>query len=273
MIKFAAITPHPPIIIPGIGKSSDLKLVQKTIISLEKLAEKISEYDIDTVIIISPHGVIYPDRMNIWYGGEFSGNFSQFNAPQIKFDFSSDDDLAKSIIKQSDENGIKCNANSENFVLDHGVLVPMYYLQKHLDEDIKIVPINYSMFDRLQHYAFGQTIYEICNQDPFKDKNIAIIASGDLSHRLFEGNTGKEFDKNLIDDLKAKDSESILNMDENFIQDAGECGYRSILILLGALEKMSWQPDVLSYEGPYGVGYLVANFVINDTNITNKSNQ
>lgn len=262
MIKFAAICPHPPIMIPGIGQPKDLKLVKKTISAMERLSEDISKYNIDTIIIISPHGIIYPDRINIWLGGEFKGDFSQFNNYSNKFEFDSNDNLANEIINEAQLSGILVNPYTENYTLDHGVLVPMYFLHKHLNENIKIIPINYSMLDRLQHYSFGQIINDVCSKDQFMNKNIAIVASGDLSHRLFEGNIGINFDKNLIEDIKNKDTESILNTDEENISDAGECGYRSILILLGALEKLNYKPEILSYEGPFGVGYLVANFNI-----------
>jgi len=44
--------------------------------------------------------------------------------------------------------------------------------------------------------------------------------------------------------------------------EAGECGLRSFCFLLGILEAsgIDWQPEILAYEGPFGVGYLVANF-------------
>jgi len=51
-------------------------------------------------------------------------------------------------------------------------------------------------------------------------------------------------------------------MDKNLVEEAGECGYRSIIILLGALDGLDWKPEILSYEAPFGVGYLVANFKI-----------
>lgn len=268
MLSFAAITPHPPIIIPGIGQPKDLKLVKKTIEGMKKLSEKISNENIDTLIVISPHGLIYPDRMNIAYGGEFRGDFSQFGALEIKFDFSSDDKLAKEIIAQSEENGTKINAYTENDVLDHGVLVPMYFISQNLPENVKIVPINYSMLSRVNHFRFGETIYQVTNSQKFKNTNIALVASGDLSHRLFYGapagfsEAGAEFDKQLINDLKNKRVSDILEYDNDWIEAAGECGYRSILILLGALSKTKYKPEILSYEGPFGVGYLVANFKI-----------
>lgn len=100
-----------------------------------------------------------------------------------------------------------------------------------------------------------------------KDKNYALIASGDLSHCLKEDGPygfqpdGPKFDKELIDSLKKKDIKNILKLDEKYPQ-AGECGLRSFCFLLGMLEAsgVNWKPEISSYEGPFGVGYLVANF-------------
>ena len=99
------------------------------------------------------------------------------------------------------------------------------------------------------------------------DKKYALIASGDLSHYLKEDgpygfhSDGPKFDKTLIRYLKEKDIKNFLKLDEMFPQ-AGECGLRSFSFLLGILETsgIDWQPEILSYEGPFGVGYLVANF-------------
>ncbi|MBC7194507.1 MAG: AmmeMemoRadiSam system protein A, partial [Caldisericia bacterium] len=41
-------------------------------------------------------------------------------------------------------------------------------------------------------------------------------------------------------------------------EEAGECGYRSILTLLTLMPFEKYKAEVLSYEGPFGVGYLVA---------------
>ena len=74
---------------------------------------------------------------------------------------------------------------------------------------------------------------------------------------------GPKFDKALIEALKKKDIEKILKLDELY-PEAGECGLRSFSFLLGILETsgLKWQAKVLSYEGPFGVGYLVINFTL-----------
>ena len=49
-------------------------------------------------------------------------------------------------------------------------------------------------------------------------------------------------------------------MNPDLIREAGECGYLSIIILLGLLSEIKGSKfKSLSYEGPFGVGYLVAN--------------
>ena len=52
--------------------------------------------------------------------------------------------------------------------------------------------------------------------------------------------------------------EKILTMDPDLVQAAGECGLRSIAVLLGCLDGEAVQTEILSYEGPFGVGYPVA---------------
>jgi len=266
MITFSAITPHPPIIIPGIGKSTDLKLVKNTIKSMEKLADEIAENDPETIIIVSPHALVHQDKFAVYGNPEFHGSFAQFGAPQINFQFKNDLELADKIVKKAKENGINAflfgDSCNRSFELDHGEMVPFYYLTKNLPSNINILPIAYSFQSRADHFAFGQIINKIAESQEFKDKNIALIASGDMSHRLFENSIGKKFDQNIIEYIKEKNTQEILEMDEDFVESAGECGYRSILIALGVLDKLAYKPEILSYEGPFGVGYLVANFRI-----------
>jgi len=283
MISFAAITPHPPIIIPGIGKKEDLKKVKDTIKAMEKLGKEIAEAEPDTIIIISPHALVHQDRFAVYGSPRFFGDFGHFGppriasgeagAPDINFRFENDLELASEIIEKANDAGIKAfpfgDPDSDSFELDHGEMVPLYYLTKHLPESVKILPIAYSYLDRAQHYGFGQIINQIANSQKQKAKRIAIIASGDLSHRLIQGapagysEAGHEFDNQLIEFIKYNKAREIMEMDEELVENAGECGFRSILILYGTLEGMKYQPEILSYEGPFGVGYLVANFTIN----------
>ena len=93
------------------------------------------------------------------------------------------------------------------------------------------------------------------------------IASADLSHVLKPAgpygyhSAGPLFDKLVIKAIKEKDAGQLLRLDAGFLEGAAECGLRSILFLMGAFEGRAYEAEVLSYEGPFGVGYLVATFM------------
>lgn len=265
-LNFAAISPHPPIIVPGIGSSQDSQKVAETVQAMRKLAKSFQEAEIDVLIVISPHMLIYSDRFNVCGMKKLFGSFAPFGAPDIIMEFTNDLELAREIDENSQKNNLKTllyNNDGEFFEMDHGLMVPLNYLTGQQESALKVIPIAYSHVDRAQHFAFGQVLKDVLQKYPART---GLVASGDLSHRLIQGapggysKAGKEFDKKIVEDLKNAKIQEIMYYDEDFIEDAGECGYRSILILLGALDGLDIKPEILSYEGPFGVGYLVANY-------------
>jgi len=146
---------------------------------------------------------------------------------------------------------------------DWGFNVPLYFLAKDFKGETKTFLTGFESPE--VHFDKGRKLYKSLE----KDKNYALIASGDLSHCLKEDGPyglhpqGPKFDKDLIEFLKKKDIENFLKLDEMY-PEAGECGLRSFSFLLGILEeaKINWRAEILSYEAPFGVGYLVAKFKI-----------
>lgn len=258
---FASICPHPPIMIPTIGGPADLKLVSRTIQGMEKLSEKFAKAKPEAVIVISPHGPVDLYYFTINQSPTLVGHFYNFGDFGTELIFENDLEFIKEIEKECKTAKIPLRV-ADISELDHGVLVPLYYLaQKYTN--FKVVPLAYSYLDLETHFKFGKILQKSAIASKCR---IGIIASGDLSHRLTPdapagySPAGKEFDEELIEMLKKKDVKGILNMDPDLVEEAGECGYRSIIILLGALDGLNWQPEIISYEGPFGVGYLVANF-------------
>jgi len=259
-LQFAAIAPHPPIILPTIGKQN-LPKVEKTIEALKELNKKLLEIKPETIIVISPHGEFFTDAFNINTNAVYEANFEQFGDFSTKLTFKPDLEFINHFKEQVETKTPVFLTQHEN--LDHGTSVPLFYLTEGL-KNVKIVPITYCLLNYQKHIEFGQELKEAIFDT---EKKIAVIASGDLSHRLsLDAPAGfskraKEFDKKLIKLLKEKKVENILNMDPGFIEEAGECGLRSILILLGIIKNMNYEFEVLSYEAPFGVGYLVGEFI------------
>jgi len=267
MLKFAAITPHPPVIIPTIGSPSDFRKTAETRKAMEKIAEIFAKIQPDTVILISPHGPVEYEEITINSSPTLFGNFEQFNDFKSSFIFENDLEVTELLYQESKIQKVSIRLLRQP-ELDHGSLVPLYYLIKNHKKNIKIIPIAYSYSDKNNNFNFGKVISDVCGK--IKDKKIVLIASGDLSHRLtidapagFDPE-GVEFDKQLIQALDNNDIRAVLNINKKLIEQAGECGYLSIIILLGVIEQLNKgrifkkvKFKSLSYEGPFGVGYLV----------------
>ncbi len=263
MINFASICSHPPIIIPTIGNSADLKKASETIEAMDSLAEKFKESNTKTILVISPHGPLDFNQFTIIDSPILLGHFYNFGDLKTELIFKNDLEKIDLIEKSCLLKDIPLKKIKEK-ELDHGTLVPLYFLSKKVP-GVKIIPIGYSGLSNREHFEFGKSI-----KKSLKNERIAVIASGDLSHRLTPNAPagyspkGKEFDQKIIGFLRKKKVKEIINMDSKLIEEAGECGYRSILILLGILDNTDWEPEILSYQAPFGVGYLTANFKLNE---------
>lgn len=263
MLKFAAICPHPPIIIPSIGREN-LSLVSTTVQSMKILAKEVRDLGLETIVIISPHGPYQADFMSINGQEALEGDFLDFGADDISMKFANDIDLALGIKNISDSKGVPAEMLGKGIALDHGSMVPLYFLTKHVS-DMMIVPVSFSELDYGKHLEFGKAIFEAIENT---DRKVGLVASGDLSHRLTPdapagySPAGKKFDSIIVELLEAGNADEVLRIDSNLIEEAGECGLRSIIIALGALSSLDSKFKKLSYEGPFGVGYLVGRFLI-----------
>jgi len=229
---------------------------------MEKLAEDFYQSAPDTVIVISPHLQEKTDSFSIGHTPSFKVSFKDFGDLETKLEFKHNIGLAYKI-KESLETKIPVILSHEEN-LDHGSAVPLYYLTK-MYRNVSVIPISYSLSTRQVHFQFGQAIREIIDSTL---ERVAVVASGDLSHCLKEGAPagysprGREFDKLVRKFLVEKDVSAMLNLDESLVKEAAECGFRSILILLGIFDKINYEVELLSYQSPFGVGHLVANLRI-----------
>lgn len=262
-LVFAAITPHPPLLIPSIGKEN-LKKIEKTKLALERLEEELYLSHPDSILIISPHGHLLPDSFTTNFNPTLESDLREFGDLATNLKLKGEMDLAYKIRSASKEGGFKTIMTSEPKI-DHGVAVPLFYLAAHLP-DITVLPVGFSDLDWKTHVDYGYMLKESIMRC---SKRVAVIASGDLSHALTTdapagfNAAGAEFDAKIQELLSTKNAAGMLQLDPKFVDDAAECGFRSFLILMGILRGVNCTYQSHSYEGPFGVGYLTANFVLN----------
>lgn len=270
-ILSAYLFPHPPIIIQEIGMGEEKK-AQKTIEGCESLAKDIKAKSPTTIILITPHGPLFSDAISISFQDELEGDFKNFNNKSLSFKYKNNLQLVRKILDKSYEQNIMIAKIDEEFAkdydislkLDHGTLVPLYFVEKEY-KDFRLIHITYGLLPSIDLYRFGKIIQEVVLES---EENVVLIASGDLSHKLSNEGPypyspyGEQFDKKIVELLGKGDFKSIGSFDLDFSQRAGECGLRSLIILAGFLDKFKIKSEVLSYEGPFGVGYCNAKFLV-----------
>ncbi|MFH1347424.1 MAG: AmmeMemoRadiSam system protein B [Candidatus Margulisiibacteriota bacterium] len=255
-IEFAAIMPHPPIIVPEIGKGQ-LDQVAQTVAAMENIANQLKTKDIDTLIVITPHGEVGQASVPVYASHVFEGSFSSFGLPKPLFSFKGDSELGLAVIKDCD-----FATSCPETLLDHGVLVPLYFLHA-AGLKVPILPIAIAFMPLKKLFEFGKSLAATIKR---MDRKVAIIASADMSHRLTPdapagySPRGLRFDEGLVKLVKNYDVPGILEFDPLLAEEAGQDALWSIAILLGALDGLKVKHELLSYEGPFGVGYMTAVF-------------
>jgi AmmeMemoRadiSam system protein B len=258
-IVFSAIVPHPPLLIPSIGKENIAQL-KITADAFKKLEENLYTSRVDTILIISPHGHVQSQAFSMNLSPEFSASFEEFGDFTTKLRFKGDVGLAHRI-RENLETKAPLQLISQN-ALDYGSAVPLFLLAKSLPQ-VKIIPLYYSGLDLENHFKFGQLL----NRElTYHKERVAVIASGDLSHRLSKeapagfSPKGAKFDQKICELILKKQYSDIFLLNKKLITEASECGLKSIAILLGIIDGIKHEPQKLSYEAPFGVGYLMINF-------------
>ncbi len=257
-IVFAAITPHPPILLPTIGKGAFQELA-KTRKALETLEEELYTAKPNVILIISPHTSLFAESFTLNAHPNFRSSFEQFGDVVTVKNWTGTPEIAAKIGHASKEHGIPLQLVSEER-LDHGASIPLLYLTEHLP-NVKVLPVGYSAMSPKDHFEFGRFLKE---QIMESGKRVAVIASGDMAHCLTKDAphglkpAGALFDKALQSAVKNHDADALLGIDPSLVSDAEECGYRSTLILMGILGDMNYTYTTHAYEYPFGIGYLTA---------------
>ena len=255
----AFVLPHPPIVLPEIGHGEEMK-IQSTTEGFETIAKMIADLKPSTIVIVSPHAVMLRNSFYVCDNPRQRGDFSHFIAPDIRFEVETDTIFVKRLI-QNCEHVERLDIDAG--ILDHGVMVPLYFIRKQWSE-FKLVRLGISHADFTDHVDLGKAIRKTAED---LDENIVFIASGDLSHRLkkdgpygFDAD-GPKFDTAIVDILSQGNFTELRKIDPGLCENAGECGFRSLVVLSGVLDGVKVEAKLHSYEGTFGVGYATASFL------------
>ncbi len=261
-IVFAAIVPHSPVLVPGIGKRHRRKLAA-TAAALRLLEQELYAAQPQLLAIVSPHGAIAADFFGVTAAECLQADFSAFGdftpAPTWR-----GDTVTAQRLRAADETGhhappFRLLGSSE---IDYGVAVPLVLMASRLPR-LPVLPLRISGRSPADHWQFGAFLGQ---QFRTNERRVAVVASGDLSHRLTPHSSagfsprGAAFDRAMLECIRRGDASAVVNLEPGLVAEAAACGFLPIVTVLGLVDGMAVQPVVLNYEGPLGVGLLTAQF-------------
>ena len=256
------MVPHPPMIVPDIGRGSEAQIADTTA-AYERVADEIAALAPDTIVITSPHSIMYSDYIHISPGRSAAGSFAGFRAPNVRFNEEYDTELVKEICRLADEEDFPAGTLGEREKeLDHGTMVPLWFIRNRYKGG-KIVRTGLSGLPLIDHYRFGMMIREAAENT---GRRVVIVASGDLSHKLQDYGPygyvpeGPEYDERIMDVMGRAAFGELLDFDSSFCDKAAECGHRSFVIMGGAFDGTTVRAERLVHQDVTGVGYGICTF-------------
>jgi len=250
--------PHAPVLIPEVGGGRERK-AGSTVDAMWQAAQAVVKSQPDAVVVISPHSPRRPGRFGIWTGKSITGDMGRFGRPDVTLDLPIASALTAAVSEEFAAHGLATWwVTSER--LDHGAFVPLYFLNRSGWRGPTTV-IGLNCPGEGGWRKAGASIRSAARR---LNQRIALVASGDMSHRLQPGAPAgyepraREFDREFVRVLRSGRFEGLNQLDPELQELAAEDVVDSTLIAANAVGMAATGRGVLSYEGPFGVGYCVA---------------
>ncbi len=256
------LLPHPPILVKAVGQGREAE-AGATLAGIQEAVRRCAAFAPETVVVISPHAPLYRDYLYVYSGETLSGTFSRFGAPNAGLSLPGDREFAEAFLERLSEGGIPGGSEGPEgagSALDHGVLVPLWFLSGGVPP-FSLVALSQSALGEDAILQAGRALADTASA---LGRRTCIVASGDMSHRVNRespygmAREGALFDQGVCEALRTSQPSRIRQIDSLVREEAGECGYRSLVMLEGAMPRAS--TELLSYEAPFGIGYCVAFF-------------
>ena len=257
-IQIAVLMPHAPVLVPELA-GERLTQVENTVAAMRKLAQRVMSHQPRALVLVSPHSPRRKRAFGVWTTERHEGSLARFNAPDLAVNLPNDRTMITELMTASDVCGVDLWF-IEDGELDHGAVVPLWFMQEAgWSGPTTIVSLKDEADGGLE--KLGRTIAKAAAR---RGGVVALIASGDMSHRLLPGAPcgyhpdARMFDDEFIRMVDGGNAPGLFDFDRGLRGLAGEDVVDSTVVALAAVDNDMRGHQVLSYEGPFGVGYGVA---------------
>lgn len=257
--RAAVLMCHAPIVIPAIGKDRKGACAATTE-AMREAAAAAAGSGVETLLVLSPHTPRHRQGFGYVPGETLQGDFQSFGIRGLERAYRADAAAAAAVSRQAEKAGLTM-APTPVQTLDHGALVPLWFLQEAgFQGRVAVFGFPWeSAPGEVQRFgaALGAAMANL-------DRTWALVASGDMSHALKPGAPAgfhpraQAFDEAVVGCVRAGRLEDLGSIDPQLRALAAEDVVESLEACHGALGEDRSGTRVLSYEAPFGVGYLVA---------------
>lgn len=250
-VVFAGLMCHAPIVIPQVA-GAQAPRCRSTTRAMRELAARVVASRPDRLVLVSPHSPRLPDSCAAWTG-RHRGDLADFRSPTVRIDLPDAPEVAASLGLPAIPSPDAWPLPPSSDWLDHGAVVPLAFLW---DAGWRGPTAILALPGRaaLDATRLGRALAALPGRT-------AVVASGDMSHRLKPGAPAgydpraADFDRSFVAGLRADDWGAAVSAEPRSV--AAEDVVDSTRIAMAAAGGPQ-NAEVLSYEGPWGVGYTEA---------------
>ncbi|RMH05210.1 MAG: AmmeMemoRadiSam system protein A [Planctomycetota bacterium] len=254
---FAALMPHPPIVVPAVG-GGRCRECAATQDACREVARRLVEHRPDRLILVSPHSPRPERGLGIWPGPRLRGDLGDFGARRTAVDLPAGETAAAALAAAAEDAGVELRRLPADR-LDHGAVVPLWFLVEAgwKGPTTVLAPPWPGGGDPVR---LGRLVAEAGAR---LGGRTALIASGDMSHRTRPGApaghhpAAADHDREVCARIAAGRPLAVADLDPELRRLAAEDVVETTTLVAAAAGD-AVGCEVLSYEDPFGVGYLVA---------------
>lgn len=257
MIETAVLMCHAPIVVPAVGGRRGNEC-STTTRAMRQVAQHVASSRPEVLLLLSPHARRQPASFGLSQGS-VRLDFARFGAPDTAIELPGSSAARASLVRAAQASGVATH-DLEPDPTDHGAAVPAYFLQEAGFSGPTIV-ISLPYPGRNEEARFGEAIARVAEAS---SQRFAIVASGDLSHRLIPGapagyhQNARKFDETFVGRIDRGDLRGACATDPALRDVAAEDAVDSTTIAAAAVDYDARGHELFAYEGPFGVGYAEA---------------
>ena len=245
-----------------------------------EISRRCRELDVDTIVVFDTHWLVnsgYHINNAPHFQGVYTSNELPHFIKNMPYEYDGNTPLGDLLAEAATVAGVRTRAHSDTTLpLEYGTLVPMRYMNE--DRHFKVVSVSAlcTVHDLHDSGTLGAAFRAAIEQD--YDGNVAILASGSLSHRFAQNGVSEdylhkiwspfleEFDHSVIRLWEAGDWETFTGLLPEYAEKChGEGFMHDTAMLLGAMgwDQYRGKVEVITpYFGSSGTGQINAIFPV-----------